>query len=230
MSISELDRSGDSNLEQVDGAVARRPAPPADLYAAGTVAIDELMRYVGTTGIGFERGRALDFGCGIGHTAQALTRHFSRVDGIELSSSMVELAESYNQAGDRCRYHLHRMQHLGPFADDTFDVVFSDGALLHLRPDNQLRFITEFLRVLRPGGIAVFDVASRYTSPLNRLRWRVAPRAASRRRTFEGEPFCLRAAEVRLQVELVGARVAADRDLPAPAGAPVDRHQFVILK
>src|SRR5689334_6303565 len=150
MSISELDRRDDQAVGEA--TVERRPAPPADLYEAGRAAIDEVVAFVGSLGIAFEPDRALDFGCGIGHTAQALTHHLSQVDGVEMSPSMVELAESYNEAGDRCRYHLHRLGHLGLFADETFDLVFSDAALQHLPPDNQLRFVSEFLRVLRPGG------------------------------------------------------------------------------
>ena len=225
MSISELDRSDDRDLERV--TVGHRPAPPADLYDAGRLAIDEIMAFVGAAGVDVERGRALEFGSGIGHTAQALTRHVDQVDGIELSASMVELAGSYNEVGDRCRYHLHRMQHLGLFADETFDLVFSDGALPHLRPDNQLRFISEFLRVLRPGGVAVFDAATRYARPMRRLRSKVAPRAGSKRRTTVDDVFCLRAAEVRLQVELVGARIVTDREI---ASTTVDRRQFLAQK
>ena len=223
MSISELDRSSDDH-DLGRAAAEHRPAPPADLYDAGRVAVDDLMTFVEGAGVAFERGRALDFGSGIGHTAQALAGHVDQVDGVELSASMVDLASSYNEAGDRCRYHLHRMQHLGLFADDTFDLVFSDGALPHLRPDNQLRFISEFIRVLRPGGVAVFDAATRYARPMRRLRSKVGPRMGAKRRPDVDDVFCLRAAEVRLQVELVGARIVTDREI---AATTVDRRQFL---
>src|SRR5436190_4249329 len=100
MSISELDRHDGSTV--APPTVDRRPAPPADLYEAGRLAVDEVVAFVASAGVAIERDRALDFGCGIGHCAQALTHHVGVVDGVEMSPSMVELAKSYNAAGDRC--------------------------------------------------------------------------------------------------------------------------------
>jgi SAM-dependent methyltransferase len=231
MSISELERNDQDAV--AEPALIRRPAPPTELYTAGQRAIDEMLRFVGGLGAGFERRRALDFGSGIGHSSQALARHFQLVDGVDNAASMVELARSYNQVGDRCRYHLNRLEHLRMFGDGEFDFVFTDAVLRQHRPDNQLRFISEFHRVLRPGGLAVFDVAPRYAGSVRRFVTRVSPGTKSpRRRQGEGGPevYCLRSAEVRLQVELLGARVVTDRPLDAGPESPVERCQFVIQR
>jgi SAM-dependent methyltransferase len=230
MSISELERNDDVGVD--DPTVVRRPSPPVELYAAGQACADELMDYVGGTGVGFERGRALDFGCGIGHVTQGLLRHFSEVDGVELSASMVELATSYNEHAEACRYHVSRLQHLRVFDDRSFDFVHSGGALQQMRPDNQLRFLSEFNRVLRPGGVAVFDVVPGYAGSVRRAMNRMRRRSTATQRAVAAdgaEINFLRAAEVRLQAGLVGARVAAERSLPT--GEPtLERRQFVVLR
>src|SRR5215471_968163 len=169
MSISELERNEtvavDATTIEVPTDV-RRPPRPVELYAAGRDAVDEMMTFVGGLGLGYERGRALDFGCGVGHTAQALARHFEQVDGLDSSVSMVELADTYNEHDDRCRYRMHRLPHLGVYAERTFDFVYADGSLPNVRPDNQLRFISEFHRVLRPNGVAVFDAVTGFSSSM----------------------------------------------------------------
>jgi SAM-dependent methyltransferase len=232
MSISELERNDDAEVDEP--TALRRPTPPIELYGAGQQAVDELMELVGGLGVGFERDRALDFGCGIGHATQALVRHFGGVDGVESAASMVDLATSYNQHGDRCRYQLHRLPHLRCFDDETFDFVLADGTLPQLRPDNQLRFISEFHRLLRPGGIAVFDVSPRYAGSMRRVMTRVTARSASRRaRAVERDGSdinFLRTPEIKLQVELVAARLVSDRPLEPMPGSLVEHRQFVVQR
>ena len=232
MSISELERHEQAGA--ADPAIARRPAPPVELYAAGQQVIDELMRHVGGLGVRFDRDRALDFGSGIGHTTQALAEHFQLVDGVDNAASMIELAASYNKVGDRCHYHLNRVEHLRQFDDRQFDFVYTDGVLQQLRPDNQLRFISEFRRVLRPRGVAVFDVAPRYAGSMRRVLTRVTPGSKSpRQRRHDGgapDVHCLRSAEVRLQLELLGARVVAERPLDAGPQPVVERRQFIVQR
>jgi SAM-dependent methyltransferase len=235
MSISELERNENVAVETatVDAPTdVRRPPRPVELYAAGRDSVDEMMTFVGGLGLGDARGRALDFGCGVGHTAQALAGHFDEVDGLDSSISMVELAVAYNEHGRQCRYQLHRLPHLGVFAERTFDFVYADGSLPNLRPDNQLRFISEFQRVLRPNGVAVFDAVTGFSSSMRRAMGRIGGRSSRGQQATAPDGTTLnflRAAEVRLQVELVGARVAADRRVGGPDRS-VERRQFVVQR
>jgi SAM-dependent methyltransferase len=239
MSISELERNEnvamDATTIDVPSDVptdVRRPPRPVELYAAGRDSVDDMMGFVGGLGLGYERGRALDFGCGVGHTAQALARHFDEVDGLDSAGSMVELAAAYNERGEHCHYRLHRLPHLGVFAPRTFDFVYADGSLPNLRPDNQLRFISEFQRVLRPNGVAVFDVVIGFSSSMRRAVGRIGGRSARGQQATARDGTTLnflRAAEVRLQAELVGARVAAERRVGGPDRS-VEWRQFVVQR
>jgi SAM-dependent methyltransferase len=104
------------------------------------------------------RRRALDFGCGAGRLTQALSRHFERCDGVDIAPSMIDLANRYNRYGGRCHYHLNAAPDLGLFPDGSFDFVYSQIVLQHMEPQYAHRYIGEFLRVLAPGGVAMFQL------------------------------------------------------------------------
>jgi SAM-dependent methyltransferase len=104
---------------------------------------------------------ALDFGCGVGRLSQPLADHFQQVHGVDISPSMVELARGFNRRGDRCRYFLHSDHDLALFPGGTFDFIYSSITLQHIRPRFIQLYLAEFSRVLRPGGVVVFQLPSR---------------------------------------------------------------------
>ncbi len=106
------------------------------------------------------RERALDFGCGVGRLTFALARHFQRVDGVDISESMVRQARKLNAFGERCAFH-HLSAPPLPFPDASFDLVHCFLVLQHMQTSYALAYVAEFVRVLRPGGVAVFQAPSR---------------------------------------------------------------------
>lgn len=101
-------------------------------------------------------GRALDFGCGIGRLTQALAAHFKRVDGVDVSTEMIDRARSHNQHPGRVEYHLNGERL--PFRAGTFDFVYSMIVLQHMPQVLQQGYVEEFFRVLKPGGLAMFAI------------------------------------------------------------------------
>jgi SAM-dependent methyltransferase len=104
--------------------------------------------------LGDLRGRrVLDFGCGHGMAAVLLARLGAAVTAFDLSPGY--LAE----AGARARANgvtIDLVQANGerlPFADGSFDRIWGNAILHHL---DLRRTARELLRVLRPGGVAVF--------------------------------------------------------------------------
>src|SRR3954465_491796 len=132
---------------------------PKDFFATGEQEIDEhVIGYLSPRGISVARGAALDFGCGVGRLSQGLARHFEEVHGVDISPSMVEHARQFNRYGHKVRYHLNNPPHLADFADNSVDLISSNIPLQHIEPRHAKRFIEDFVRVLRPGGIAIFQI------------------------------------------------------------------------
>ncbi len=95
--------------------------------------------------------RALDVGCGAGHTALALAPHAARVEALDLTEAMLE--QTARLAAERG--HGNVETRLGdaealPHEDATFDVVTCRLCAHHFpHPD---RAVAEMFRVLVPGG------------------------------------------------------------------------------
>lgn len=96
----------------------------------------------------------LDIGCGAGGaTLHLAERHgLAHVTGFDVERPVVEVARLRAQAKGLCGSvtFVHGPPGPLPFADASFDVVFSKDALLHV-PDKDALF-AEIFRVLKPGG------------------------------------------------------------------------------
>jgi SAM-dependent methyltransferase len=144
------------------------PWDPEAFFALGDAEIGAALEYAARLGLPRRRARALDFGCGAGRLTQALAAHFDEVTGVDVSPEMIELARRHNRRGDRCRFTVNDRPDLGGFPDASFDLVYSNITLQHLRPAEALAYLAEFLRVLTPGGLALVSL------PSNRIRPAVA--------------------------------------------------------
>lgn len=129
-----------------------------EFFASGKKEIDNLMEHVGSLGLQVKRGSALDFGCGVGRLSQALASHFIEVSGVDIASSMIDLADKYNHHRDRCTYYLNREGSLKIFKNDSFDFIYSNITLQHMAPRYSQGYIQEFLRILSPDGLLVFQL------------------------------------------------------------------------
>lgn len=140
-----------------------------EFLATGAAEIAWLISDLSEKGIEVRRGRCLDFGCGVGRLSQALSEVFDRCDGVDISDTMVRQAREWNQHPDRCFYHVNDRPDLSLFSDGSFDLIYSNIVLQHIEPDISERYIREFVRVLGPGGVAVFQVPARDTRPRHEL-------------------------------------------------------------
>jgi ubiquinone/menaquinone biosynthesis C-methylase UbiE len=95
----------------------------------------------------------LDAGCGGGrYTVAWRLLGAGRAVGIDLSPlNIADACERVRQAGiEQVEFKVGNVLDL-PFADDSFDIVFSNGVLHHTL--NWEMGVAELLRVLRPGGM-----------------------------------------------------------------------------
>ena len=137
-----------------------------EFFETGNSEIDRLLQYLAGLGLSINRGKALDFGCGLGRLSQALARHFDEVVGVDIAPSMIEKARLLNQHGDRCRYVLNERDQLKKLGSERFDLIYTSFVLQHIRPRYTKRYLVEFMRLLVPGGVLVFQLPSeRRASP-----------------------------------------------------------------
>jgi SAM-dependent methyltransferase len=131
---------------------------PAEFFATGKSEIAAVLQEVLALGKSINYGTALDFGCGVGRLTQALAGHFQEAHGVDISPSMIEHANGFNTSKDRCIFHVNSQSNLELFQSNYFDFVYSNIALQHIEPKYSLQYIAEFIRVLKPGGVCVFQM------------------------------------------------------------------------
>lgn len=182
---------------------------PDDFFACGEEEIGRILRYVDSLAFPLRRGRALDFGCGVGRLTQALGRRFRHCYGVDIAPSMIKLARKFDRPwpcflreaaqlwrtwlsgrqrwadcwagvtrmlkGRRVHFLVNESNDLTLFADNTFDFVYSSLVLQHMRPEYSKNYIKEFVRVLAPGGLAVFQIPSQ-PMPVRELPYKAAVR------------------------------------------------------
>jgi 2-polyprenyl-3-methyl-5-hydroxy-6-metoxy-1,4-benzoquinol methylase len=134
---------------------------PDEFFETGRQEIAYVMEYVKKLGLLQQRGRALDFGCGVGRLTQALASYFDEVVGIDIAPSMVRLAKQYNRFGAGCAYRVNDRDDLSLFSGQEFHFIYTNMVLQHMKPEYAKSYIKEFLRVLKPEGVLIFQLPSR---------------------------------------------------------------------
>jgi ubiquinone/menaquinone biosynthesis C-methylase UbiE len=79
---------------------------------------------------------------------------------VDIAESMIEKAREFNRHGDRVEYRVNTVDELKILESDSFDFVYTNITLQHIPPEAAGNYIREFFRVLRPGGVAIFQVPS----------------------------------------------------------------------
>lgn len=193
-----------------------------EFFASGQREIDDLMKYVTSLGINLERKKALDFGCGLGRCSQALAGYFDEVYGVDIASSMIELANKYNRDSNKCRYLVNQTNDLQIFENNSVDFVWSYGVLHLVEPHYFRDYIKEFLRVLVPGGLAVFHQSAEPAETWKGAIFRVTPTTLLnfyRRAKYGFEVHGMRREQVLELLDQTGGTVLdvhEDRRTPGP--------------
>ena len=90
--------------------------------------------------------------------SRALARRFDVVYGVDISPQMIKTAVQLNQYGEKCRYFVNAKENLRIFHDGTFTFIYSNIVLQHIPPILTRGYLQEFLRVLRLGGLLIFQL------------------------------------------------------------------------
>jgi SAM-dependent methyltransferase len=104
----------------------------------------------------------LEAGCGSGRWVAWLARKGYEAAGLDWSDSLCEAARS---SFPDCRFEAGDIRSM-PFGDGEFGSILALGSIEHT-PDGPVAALSEFRRVLRPGGIAIITVP--HGGPLRRV-------------------------------------------------------------
>lgn len=104
-----------------------------------------------------KKGLVLDNGCGPGKLSLVIPEG-NTVVGSDVSLDMLR------EAKKRINFVVRAMAEKLPFKDETFDVVYTDSMLHHLK--NPIEGVKEVHRVLKKDGVAVFSET--YAALINR--------------------------------------------------------------
>ena len=132
-----------------------------ELLATGREEVAYTLSMLEQLGIGIRRGRALDFGCGVGRVTQAFAVHFEATVGVDVAESMVRRAHDLDHTG-RIEYVQNTDPDLRQFGDETFDLVYSKLVLQHMPPALAAAYLGELARVVAPGGVLVVQAPAEF--------------------------------------------------------------------
>jgi ubiquinone/menaquinone biosynthesis C-methylase UbiE len=185
-----------------------------DLLATGRNEVKVVLACVAELGIRLDWNTpALDFGCGVGRLTQALAAHFPECWGIDISPTMISLAEKYSQDLSRCRFLLNDREHLEGLQDNYFGFIYTSIVLQHMAEKLSRQYLSELVRVLKPGGTLVFQLPdSLRVGLVKRLRIKLALRSRIRtvfrgNKNYVMEMHCMEEQTVRKLVHESGGQV-----------------------
>ncbi len=106
--------------------------------------------------------RVLEVGCGAGTDLVRFARGGARVVGVDVAASAIALARQNLGIQHLTATLVEADGEALPFGGESFDVVYAHGVVQYTGDDRRL--VEECRRVLRPGGLAIFQV-------YNRISW-----------------------------------------------------------
>ncbi|MEO8147569.1 MAG: class I SAM-dependent methyltransferase [Bacteroidia bacterium] len=133
-----------------------------DFFASGRNEIRVVFEYLKTNGLlPVDNNKAMDFGCGVGRLTRALSDLFLVVDGIDVSPTMIAKANELNKEfKDRMFFFVNQNTKTN-YEDNNFSFIYTTIVLQHIPYPQQVEYIAEFTRILKPGGVLVFQIPTK---------------------------------------------------------------------
>ncbi len=140
-----------------------------EFFETGIKGVERTFTYLDSHNFIVDPESCLDFGCGVGRLTFPLAEHFNSVIGVDISSSMIKKANQYNNL-ENVRFICNQTNNLRIFRDNKFSFVYSRIVFQHINPRNTFRYLREFSRILKPGGILVFQLSHKSRIFLYRIK------------------------------------------------------------
>lgn len=185
-----------------------------ELFATGREEIHRVLDCVQSLGLEPDwKSPALDFGCGVGRLTRALAGRFAECWGVDISPTMVQLAQEYNRDLPQCHFLVNERDRLENFPEGHFAFIYTSIVLQHIPEKYAKSYVGELVRLLKPGGVLVFQIPDRFRAGVfTRLRQKLALRSRFKRlggrpESFAMEMHCIAENAVRRLVKQNNAKV-----------------------
>ena len=186
---------------------------PEEFFATGEAEVEQILATATQLGRPARRGRALDFGCGVGRLTRALAKRFEETVGVDVSERMLDEARRLNADTPNVTFTSTQEPPAGPF-----DLVVANLVLQHLPSKALARdHIRRLIEAAHPDGLVVFQLPTNLSLPQRiqprrrlyaALRSHVDPERLHAAGLHPVRMLALAEADVRKTVDQAGATTA----------------------
>jgi SAM-dependent methyltransferase len=220
-SLKELQRNWEE-LAQIDPLWAictdpnkrNRQWTQEEFFATGHKEIKAVLGYAARVGLCIDKtSPALDFGCGVGRLSRALAEYFPECCGVDISPTMISMAQQLNRDCPRCYFQLNVDSQLERLQDNYFGFIYTSLVLQHIAPPCSHQYIAELVRVLKSGGVLVFQVPETLrANSITKARARLGLRSRlqsilGRKKLCDMEMHCIKESVIRKLIARNPARI-----------------------
>ena len=129
------------------------------------------------------QGDVLEVGCGEGRGVSTLVEHAKSFTAVDKITTLIDgLQKKFPSA----KFISMNIPPLGGLSDNSYDSIVSFQVIEHIEDD--VLFLKEIHRVLKPGGIALLTTPNRKMS-LSRNPWHIREYLANELKNIGGEIF-----------------------------------------
>lgn len=129
-------------------------------FASGAAEVDRFQKALVRSGVSLNgQGSCLEYGCGLGRVTRHLSPLFSHMIGVDISEAHLKLARDLAEKDGVHGIDWMHLDTLDRLQDlPEVDFIYSVIVLQHNPPPVIERILTAFARILKPGGVAYFQV------------------------------------------------------------------------
>ncbi len=184
-----------------------------EFFASGEKELATVLNHATKLGLEIQQSApALDFGCGVGRLTRALAGRFSECWGLDISSTMIRLAQEFNHDIPNCHFVVNESERLEKLESCYFGFIYSSIVLQHIANEYAHKYIAELIRTLRPQGIFIFQVPEKFQGGwVKQLRAKLALRSRIGsllgNKPFLMEMHCIKEQKILDLVQQHGAKV-----------------------
>jgi SAM-dependent methyltransferase len=176
------DRAREDAFYFVDNRLRYRQPDLDRFWAGGRKDLDLVLDLLG---VRIEPGdRVVEIGCGVGRLTRPIAERRAKVQALDVSPRMLEIARDHCEGLDNVDWILGDGRSLAPIGARSADACISHVVFQHIPdPEITLGYVSEIGRVLRPAGWAALQVSNapalhRRRSAMERARMFVLSRIA----------------------------------------------------